>query len=419
MRDKLKVFPTIFGQIFIDVLILYAMAVDFANGALQEFAGLHTPIGMIFRGSILVYLLIKIRIDYSSLLGKLFRFSLFIYVLSLPIWFVSSAEFSLSVELGYLIRFLYFWVVIFYFKTKAYILDITSLAHIVFVTLSIFSLINIMALAFGFGVSSYGEGVALGVKGFYADGNSTSMYAVLSLFISAWYVLRRRKLLSFIFFIISTIGTMIVGTRMAIFGGVLVWIVLSAYVLLFSDKQIKVGSIPRLSIVLIFLFLGLYSMSWINQYMKNLSGFNRERYQVENLVSPRARLIESGLKTIDTYQGVDLLIGKGKSGGSVLLGHRLTGTNQGVKVIEADFHDQILFYGYGFGSLMCLLYIGIVWDLLKGWFERKSYQTFIALMVGLTFLIASYMGGHGFANVMLAPILGVAIVYSEMGRRHG
>lgn len=103
------------------------------------------------------------------------------------------------------------------------------------------------------------------------------------------------------------------------------------------------------------------------------------------------------------------LLGNGASGELSALGLARS-EDGGMRSIEADFYDQILYYGWVFGIMMIALNLVLLWQCVKPMFRRFNSVTYTVAMMGCVWILAAYMAGHGFSNSMLAPILGAMFV---------
>ena len=81
------------------ILFIGFILVDSINGYLQVFYGVHSPIGIITRGIILIILLPLLRYSTKSLMFPLFKVILFLMLLSLPIWYINENRFNFLDEI--------------------------------------------------------------------------------------------------------------------------------------------------------------------------------------------------------------------------------------------------------------------------------------------------------------------------------
>ncbi len=403
-------------DLFFYVLFIVSIFIDSINGFLQVSYNIYTPIGMAFRGVILLYVCYYKSFSQKTCLTALFGVVVISYFLSILIWISSSNYFSLVEEFNALFRFLYFWGVIFYFQKYRILIDKEKLFSILMKSIFIIAAMNILCFTFGWGNNSYGENFGFGTKAFYADGNSIGMYLVLSQF----YVLgnfvnsKTNKIRWMFYYMVVALGTILIGSRTAFIGTVVVfWMVLLYR--FFCVPMNRNNNIKRLLIICLFVASAFIFKFAINKII-SYDSFTSERYAVERISSPREKLIEEGLSVISSYEGLELIIGNGKSSGLREMGIKYFDSSDGDKSIEADFYDQILFYGWGLGGLFCLMYLSLFFYFIVNWVKVRSESNFLIMCLSCVWIMLSAIGGHGFGNVMIAPLLGCGFVFATKNK---
>lgn len=383
------------------ILLIVSIPIDSLNGYFQVIVGKNLPISILFRGIILIYLLRYIGYcRWKLILQKLFSVIFLFYLFSFAIWSLFNSDFSFPDELSSLFKILYFWSVIFFFIKYRLNCDNLTILKTVTISSLLIAIINILCFFCGWGIVSYGEDFSRGTSAFYVDGNALGMYMILSLVFAIYYAFVQGKFKWYIVAFIITFGTMLIGSRTGLIGTIGIWFTLLVY-FFFSKMRKSVST----QIVIFVLLIGfIFSISHYFSYLINMNSFSEERFSQEALLSPRERLKKAGWEVIYDYEGYELIVGKGRSGATNVLGNSLRLFEP--KGVESDFQDQILYYGWGLGSAFCLLYMGIVISFIRAWMKSKVSINLIVVFVGILWLFMSYMGGHGFANVQIAPILG-------------
>ena len=340
----------------------------------------------------------------------LFRILLFLYMLAIPLWVVNDARIGLYDEFNYFFKFVYFFVVLLYFYYYRNLFDVEKIIKYIIYAAFIIALLNVFCFIFDIGIKSYGEDYGFGTKAFYIDGNSLGLYMVLSNCISVWYAFYKKNKWIFVAIII-TCGTMLIGSRTAIAGTIIIWVSTILYVLFKPRDIIHMSLINRVFICLIMgggILYGIYS---VTRFISNFDAYTIAKFSLESAVSPRENLIQEGNKIISDFNAIELFIGKSRSGGINELGANFLSQGE-KKSIEADFHDMILCFGWFLGGLMILIQILVSGQIIMAFVKRPSSLTFSFCMFSILWIAVSYMAGHGFNNTMLAPIIGAFYMLS-------
>lgn len=399
----LKVFP--------EILFIFLIFIDSINGYLQEFVGLYTPIGVFSRSVVLLFCIKFLFVVKHNILLLLFKILLYLYILSLPIWYLYGSPINLYSELNYLFRFIYFFSILFFFYYFRNEFDAFKIVKLIVWASFIIASINIFCFLFNTGIRSYGDDFGFGIKAFYADGNSLGLYMIMSLSLSIWYTFYKKGIY-FLISIVITIGTMLIGSRASIFGSILSWVLVVVYFIFRKDRYVSMSKVLKLFFCVFFgggmIFVGIKIMDFISSF----DAYTMERFTIGSIVSPRAKLIDAAKTIISNFDFVQDLIGNGKSGALNLLGSEYLSSGM-EKSVEADFHDMILSFGWIFGGMMIILQISIVASIVYSFFKHKNSLTYTLSVIMVMWIAASYMAGHGFNNTMLAPLVGAFYMLSK------
>ena len=394
------------------ILFFYFIIIDSINGYFQEFVGVHTPIGIIARGIILLITFPCVIKTWKLGLNRLFILAIALYILALPIWVMTNQEIILSKELGNLFRIIYFFSVLFYFCQYKNLFSIEVLIKYVVLSAFIISCVNLLCFVLDIGIKSYGENFGFGTKAFYSDGNSLGLYMILSTCLSVWYAFYRKKCVYVLITIVISIGSMLIGSRASIVGVLASWGGLLLYFLLFNDRIVHNSKITKVLILLVGGGGIIYILYSIFQFIASFDAYTMDRFRLSSALSPRESLLTISEQIIHEYDFVEVLFGKSFSGGLSAVG-KLYSSSLELKSVEADFNDTILSYGWFFGCVMLLLQLLIFSKLVCSYFKDSTSISFVLLLVGILWLGASYMAGHGFNNTMLAPLLSVFYILSD------
>ena len=406
-----------YANILPSILFIYVIIVDSINGYLQGYYDLHTPIGVITRGIIFMLLCPVLLKRQFYIVTWLFRCLVYIYILSIPIWYIVGSQIDLSYELEYFFKFVYFFTVVLYFYYYRDVFkDVEWLLRLVIYSALIIATLNVMCFILDIGIKSYGENYGFGITAFYVDGNSLGLYMILSNCISVWYAFYK-KYIWFIFAIIITCGTMLIGSRTAVLGVIIVWLSIIIYILFKHKDIIRMRTSTKVALCIMVGGVIIYDIVMITHYISTFDTFTAEKFSVESTISPRKSLIKEGAEIISKFNIVECLIGNSRSGGISELGESFLSSGE-QKSIEADFHDMILCFGWFFGGLMILINIIICWRIISRYIKAPSSLMFSMSLLVILWLAVSYMAGHGFNNPMIAPLIGVVnMISTKVGER--
>lgn len=393
------------------ILFFGLIIIDSFNGYSQASADTHSPIGMLCRGmilaSILPFLLKKTSLKYI----KLFKILFILYLLLIPLWILNHSGLNISIEIQNIFRFVYFFAVLTYFQRYVHSFTLNKCCKYITLSALILAIINIVCAITGIGNKSYGDDFGFGTKAFYADGNSFGLYMILSNCIAIWFAFYRKKLW-FIAAILVSIGTLLIGSRTAMAGVAITWFLLLTYFIIKKDRIVKLSSSSK---IIICMFGGsaiIYVIYKMFELISTFDAYTIEKFTIESAFSSRDFLISLGKSVIRNFNFFELFIGKSFSGGMKAVGS-IYSSNTELKSMETDWLDMILYYGWGFGSLMIILQILIFSKLAKPFIKRRTSLNFTLLIIGILWMGTSWMAGHAFNNTMLAPLFAILLLISQ------
>ena len=74
------------------VLFICFIVIDSLNGYLQEFYNLHTPIGVLSRGIMLLLISSCVFVKINLFIYKLFKLLVWVYLFAIPLWYINGSE---------------------------------------------------------------------------------------------------------------------------------------------------------------------------------------------------------------------------------------------------------------------------------------------------------------------------------------
>lgn len=391
------------------LLLIYAIVVDSVNGYFQEFANIHLPIGIVFRGMILLYMIYKGCLLFKSSLGTAVRIVLFVFVISLFYWLAFEPNFMLGIEVQQLFKLVYFFCVVFYIAFHIREYELQNVLRIVYKA----SLLNALLILFCFftdqGIKSYGESFGFGTKAFYADGNSIGLYLTMCFAFSFYYVLSSHKIINYLGLIVSFFGIVCIGSRTAILGSIGVVFAIMLHIFLMKKyKKYMTAFFIKIVVGVTMVVTSFFLINLANNMDDVFDNFTQDRYTSSSLLNPRSELINQGKIIISSLKGGETIVGKSMSAASKELADIMLFPSQN-KLIEADFYDMIMCYGWGLGLALYLIHLYLILYICSFFSFRYNRRLlfFVISLSALIWLIESFMAGHGIFNVMSAPILGI------------
>lgn len=395
-------------------LFILSIVIDNINGYLQS-VGIVTPIGVLFRGGILMLLSTKAFSKKSNWIQNYFFLLMVLYCIFSAYWISTSKFFSFGSEIEYLFRLIYFFVVVLFIYSRREQIDYDKVFKLVSNAGFIIGLLNIICFVTGIGVKSYGENYGFGTKAFYRAGNDLSIYMLMSIPIMIWYALKIKSKMRIFMAAITSIGGLLIGTRSIMIGVLLPWSLILVYVVLISDRYIKLKFSTRIIIgTLSFSVMGFIFYNIVS-FIINFDTYTLARFTLDSAASPREYFINCGKEVYNNRDGLSFLIGEGHSSSMARVG-ALTGRD--AKDIEADNHDMILNFGYGYGSLFILFYFLLyIKSFVVPLLRRINSLNFTIFITGTLWYGVALMAGHGFLNVMIIPLIALFVSIDDRNIR--
>ena len=140
-------------QVLPFILFFISIFFDSANGYIQEFKGVHLPIGIAFRGFILCLTMKFLLKNLSTLLTLLFWIITILISMAFAIWSFTGKYIDAAMDIDYLFKFVYTFCILFYFYYYRKIFSLEKLIRLVVYTTSLIGAINIFLSVASFGSS--------------------------------------------------------------------------------------------------------------------------------------------------------------------------------------------------------------------------------------------------------------------------
>lgn len=388
-------------------IILGSLIVDMINGYTRNIMDVATPIGIVFRGIILIPLIISYSKTKLSSFKILFNISFIITLFAMISWNYNQNNFSFSQELKQLLKFFFLLLFLLYIERYQNRISIVYLIKLGSYWGLIAAIVNIYCFVTGSGVKSYGEDFGFGVKAFFNGGNDFGLACLMSLVLSIFHYFNTRNYKSLISILIIIIGTLLIGTRGVIIGVPIIVITSLLYIGVYKDKEIKISAKTRkiisalTSIVLvmgIIKFIIWFSTNVTDEYLLN-------RMSVEGITNARSGLTDGANHSIKNLQNLELFFGRSFEGSTQYVGNVL-GLHAS-RMIEADVHEVISSYGWVLG--LCLLYtfILLLFKSFNFYRKKRNLASLLTLLIFSMIIGHSALAGHVVFNAMITPFFGI------------
>lgn len=379
-----------------DNLVLFSLIIlpaifDSINGYLQIQLGINSPIGILFRFSIIVYLLIK-TINYRRLALLCFAS---IWILGITFYWNLAFRSNLIEEILNFVYYFYFILYFNFFKKAKYSPEII-LKYITNYGFLI-SIIIILCFLLGIGNKSYGEDYGFGTKGFFIAGNDLGLTLIFALAGAFLYrILYVQNIYYSILPYVIVIGCFLVGSRVCMILSVLELVCFSLYILLFlpvaNNKLFKILQVIFICTIALILF----------NLFKTFDAYTLERLSFDSMGSARDGFVSAAKDHIESFNFLSCIIGNGsenlfdKIGRQLMLGES--------KSVEADFYETIGSYGYVLGIIIYSIFIIPFIKSIYIFFKKKNIITLTVLLLNLLFIVIGFLAGHAMRNSMVAPL---------------
>lgn len=398
----------VFDNIFLYLLFPLSVFVDLLNGYLQYEKDIHSPIGIIYRGGILLFLI------GCFLKSQITKFVIYVWcilllsILALLYW-IQSPSFIFSIELENFIKILYFILLPIYFiniqgnvsKNRLFVI-ISNYGFLISVCL-------IVSLLTGLGIPCYGEDYGWGTKSYFYAGNDLSLTLLSSIIFAQLLFFQQLTWWSLIRLSCMLFSCFIIGSRVGMVGSVFLSTVTVFYYILFHKCHSFSGKLIKSIIVFLILPLIIFglTMSLIELY-NSFDSYTLRRLTLDGVLSARDILIEAAKVHIDKFDGGAMFFGEGMSS-LYSQAARYLSTDVDFRAIEADLYEIVGGYGYGLGLLILSFPVYFAIKAMIRYLHEKSLMNYAFCFVFGAFVIVGFSAGHAVKNVMVAPIYAITI----------
>lgn len=377
------------------LLLFFTLPVDMVNGILLN-KGVNLPISIsqFFKLVVLVVILFRLLI-FPNL--SIF----FIFLTYLLLFFSSIIQAIYTQSLGILVpdfikisRYLSIFIAFFYFKNLFQRKLNPKLEKYIFVWIyfsyTVLAL-NLLVKLFGLGFPMYNAG-NIGTKGFFHAGNEISAVLLILSSIIAYQIwfLYKNKLLFFAFLIFNIFLGVLISSKTAVLGIVLVFLIIAI-----DPKKIKlrINTVLTAMISILVLLPAIiyftYTMVLSSTVMIRLTYFWHKLDFVTFIFSSRNIFVKKMWEFyITEYTFIQKLIGGGQTYYESKIG----------TIVEIDLLD--VFFAYGFLGL--LLFVFLIFLLIRKAYTLKSNSTHsyarLSYIMILMLTVISLFAGHIYSS---------------------
>lgn len=375
-------------------VFLLAVFIDAVNGVLQKKVGITTPIGIIYRGGVFIYLFPYLfRNKYKR---QIVCFILFV-LLCLLLWVVFYGSNPIK-EAEWVIRYSYFFVFLNYFCLKRDSLSPEIVFKYILRYGLFISSIIILCYFTDSGIKSYGEGeYGWGEKGFFIATNDIGLTILCSLICSCIYynAYCEKKGEEVLSLFIVALGGILVGSRVCFF-----FIPFTLLLFILYKARRTRNKLVVIIVVSLICYAAIYVGYEIYQMFDDYALARLTRESFENA---RTILTDEAKKHIANFDILGVLIGKGADNL-----HNVVGKGLGIdgeRAVEADYYEIVGSYGYFLGGIIIFFYLKIAIRSFIYFYEIIQFRSFCIMYMFLSFILIAYFAGHAVTNMMATPIL--------------
>ena len=396
------------SKFFLYYLLPLSVLVDCINGYLGGVMHISSPLGMIYRFSVLCILfpcLLRVR---AIFIDRIFFILYAFFIFSCPLWVLLCGA-NLLDEINVFVRILYPLLIISYFNKYGSSFSKDFLIHLVVNYGFIISLLLLFSFFTGIGLKSYGDDYGFGVKFFFDAANDLGLVLIFSLMFCGILCCRRYSPFSLIKFICVALGCFLLGSRVGMFGSLLLVSFFLFYYFVVDTCKTSQGRLRKSIFLIMFFVLFLWKgIPLILAVYNSFDAYTLDKFTVESITSPRGGLVDAAILHIENFELMDLLIGRG-SGSLYSFVAYYVESGSDARYVEADYYESIGSYGYLFGGFVLFPYAFYVFKSLSFWIKyKRTFDFFLFLLIAFFFVIA-LIAGHAVKNVMIPPIYAITI----------
>jgi hypothetical protein len=411
--------------IIVYIIIVGSVFVDLLNGYFNYYKNIPLPIGVAFRTVLTAFTFIYVVKLRSLLTYRLYVALIFVlWILCLIYWIVSARFIDLGMEISLFAKVIYplFVVCYFYYVISKGYLNFETILKFAVTNGFVAGLFIIFSFITGIGFNTYAvaetnKSYGFGNSSFFKAQNDISLELLMSLCFAMYFFLKEKRFSNIIRALIIGLGTLLIGTRAGLLGGLLIVFVSVMYSAFFS-KIISWFEILK-RVLLFFLVIIISSVAAVLVIQKIAeSKFMLNKYSLEGLQSTRASLTNAAGTYIQETQERNFLPFIFGEGNLIYTSSLYTnlgtgkGNEQAEKTAERDWIDLRGGYGILF-AFTVFLFPAITFLVAIKYFFKNSRELlrFSMMLAIVLFLFHSIFVGHGLKNPAPGTLLAIIYLY--------
>ncbi|MCB0396243.1 MAG: O-antigen ligase family protein [Flavobacteriales bacterium] len=410
------------GLFLIALVLVVPVIVDLMNGFLKMELRVDVSVGIIYRTGILI---ISTPFFFTSGQNRFKLYVLMILLLwgiSAIVWTFSSEDHIFSMlqwEVREISRIIMPFIMVVLLWELAVKFDIgieDMIRHI-----SWFGFIAGGAIIFsfvtGFGMMTYYDGQewdgGFGMKSYFIAQNDISIAVLISLVMSLYRVFTKMTLGNIIMVMTTLAGLILLTTRTALAGSLLITFVFVLSAIFFKKKDIPMRRFSRLMLI----GVGVGLLVWgITVLIDIITQYSFLVTKFESLIahSPRELMVQAAKNRIADRAWLLNIFGESNYYFLQHINFEVIKTYPkafaGVgKHVERDFYDFVGAYGIILGMLLLLLPVLFWVKMVFSFLQKRTFLNFTFLVAITLFLGHSVFAGHALNSPTVASV--VALVY--------
>lgn len=380
------------------LILLFPLLIDCINGLLQVKLGFETPIGILYRGGIIIY---SLKFLKNSRIKDYLYILLIIYIAHL-IYTLSMGYFSIS-ELSSFSKIIYAYFV-YSILNSIGINKQDKIANYAVLYGVGAAIVIIYCFIFKTGISSYGDNF-YGTRGLFIAINDLGLSMLLMNIIACYYYQITNKLFYLFAILIISISLPLIGSMTTMLGSGLILFLLFISITFIPFSDFKASkNIKIFTLIIGTLIIGIAVNKVINVIINDpyLSVKYADIGSNITKISGRDYLIDAGNYALSSFNIFDWLFGKSSSFSEIIAQQTHIGKMKGV---EVDPYDLVGTYG-------SILTIAIIYPSLKYLIKciksfvktKKIYYYWLCLALGI-YIGHSIYGGHAYTSPLATTYL--------------
>ena len=355
------------------------------------FLKVNIPINQVARGLIMIFLLSKIKNgrDINKIL---------ILLLILLLGEINYLIIGYNVlgDIGYVIKILFFVVVIYAFENMLKNKVFTREDLIKYMVLSsIIITVSIIISPLGFGLKSWSGGLRSGYKGLFMGQNLVNATLLIINPLNMYLILKTRNKIYYVTYFMNIISLFLIGTKSGLIGAILLILLEYIFILIKTKRTyIKYAIICFIGplVLVIIVITKDYFINFINEQINLYT-----KYGYNNIISFLLSNRDLQILYLDNYISSNFkynplfLFGLGYSNANNVINLN----KAAFQAIEMDLYGILYYSGVGVLILICSILVRRVYysihKVIRNKFKDINYFIFLSISAGIVHLI---YGGH-------------------------